>query len=76
MGVLICGNLLNMVLFGLLVLLVWGLQKWTRKVPKLAYKFVDSFGIALILDFVLIFLVDLIKLVTVMCDLELGRRSL
>lgn len=62
-----------MIIFALLVLLTWGLQRWQRKVPKLVYKFVDSYGIALILDFLLILIVDLIRTVTVLPDLELGR---
>jgi hypothetical protein len=56
-----------MIIFALLVLLTWILQRKKYKVPKLVYKFVDSFGIALVLDFILIIIVDLIRRVSMRC---------
>jgi len=54
-----------MIIFAILALSTWGFQRKKYKIPKLAYKFVDSFGIALIFDFLLIFIVDLIRGVSV-----------
>jgi len=61
--VILFGNLFNTIIFGLLILLAWGLQRWLKKAPTLIYKFVASYGIALIFDWLLIAIVDIARLV-------------
>ena len=52
-----------MIIFGLLALLTWLLQRNIQILPHLVYTFVDSYGIALIFDFLLIALADIIAFV-------------
>ncbi len=60
LGVILFGNLFNTLVFGLLILMSWGFQRFVRRAPRMVYKFVASYGIAIIFDFFLIGVVDLI----------------
>jgi hypothetical protein len=62
-GVILVGNLFNTVLFGVLTLFAWGLQKMLERAPSLFYKIVSSYGLVTIFDFVLIAIVDGLLLV-------------
>ncbi len=59
----LCGNLINTALFGLLIFLAWLLQRWLRRAPRIAYKFVASYGMATVADFLLLGIVDICRLV-------------
>jgi hypothetical protein len=58
-GVIIFGNMFNTLLFLLLMLISWLIQKYIRAMPKLFSKFIASFGIAVVGDFILIAVVDI-----------------
>ncbi len=63
LGVILCGNLFNTLIFSLLILLSWSFQRFSRRAPRMVYKFVASYGIATIFDFLLIGIVDIIRCV-------------
>lgn len=63
LGVIFGGNAFNTLVFCILMLLTWLLQLKLRKAPRLLYKFVASYGIAIIFDFFLLMIVDIIRLV-------------
>ena len=60
LGVILIGNIINTCVFGLLILLAFLLQKLIQHAPKLVYNFVASYGIATVLDSILLFVVDII----------------
>jgi hypothetical protein len=63
LGVMMLGNLGNTCVFCLLALMAWLLQLRLRRLPQLLYKFVASYGIALVLDSLLLAIVDCVSLV-------------
>ena len=60
-GVIIMGNIFNILVFGVLAFLAWFVQRRIKKAPKLIYKFVAAYGISLIFDYLLIAIVDICK---------------
>lgn len=73
MGVMLFGNLFNTLMFGLLILLAWLLQRGFQRAPRLIYKFVASYGIAIVFDFVLLGIVDICRLVS--CGYDIARTG-
>jgi len=57
--VIIFGNIINTIIFALIMGLCKLFQVCWNRVPKIIYKFSSSFGIAWITDFLLIALVDI-----------------
>ena len=55
----IVGNIFTTFVFGILMALVWTIKVFCGQTPKIFYKIVSSFGLAVVFDFFLLLMVDL-----------------
>ena len=62
-GVVLFGNLFNTLLFIVLIMFSWSLQRCLKRAPKLIYKFVASYGITTVVDYFFVAMVDICRLV-------------
>ena len=57
-GVILCGNIFNILIFNCVMFLAWLFQKLKIGLAGIFYKIISSFGIAVLADFFLILVID------------------
>lgn len=62
-GIIMVGNSIAPFIFVCMILIFWVIQKFVKRVPKLAYKFASAYGIACLIDFEIVMIVDIASLV-------------